>query len=269
MEKDFSDFVIEGRGLMAKTCTKCGMEKPLSEFYPDGKRLRADCKACNKASRKLWREANPEQVKETCRRYYDQNREECLIKVREYRIKNADLIRERRHNNRENNALRWQEYYTKNRERYLAHRREYAKEHKERITRRKRELASLYPGRTSEYCKRWSKKYPAKVRIKSQRRRAMKKSLPAYLTGQQWEWLLEQSDHRCVYCGKHETEVGKLHQDHVVPISQGGAYTVSNIVPACQKCNLEKGGKTPVDANMPIAIYINALASMEQMGLEL
>ncbi len=46
-----------------KTCTVCGQSKELSEFYnykatKDGKMYR--CKSCDNASRKKWKEINPE-----------------------------------------------------------------------------------------------------------------------------------------------------------------------------------------------------------------
>jgi hypothetical protein len=69
-----------------KTCTKCGLEKPLTEFYrASGTRdgLRGDCKACFQARAKAryplvrderiaatlrWREQNPERYRENQRR---------------------------------------------------------------------------------------------------------------------------------------------------------------------------------------------------------
>ncbi|MEU5149753.1 HNH endonuclease [Streptomyces yangpuensis] len=44
---------------------------------------------------------------------------------------------------------------------------------------------------------------------------------------------------RCAYCPALAT-----HLDHVIPLSKGGTDTESNIVPACQHCNLSKGAKT-------------------------
>jgi 5-methylcytosine-specific restriction endonuclease McrA len=51
--------------------------------------------------------------------------------------------------------------------------------------------------------------------------------------------ILERWGHACAYCGNHAT-----HLDHVEPLSKGGTDTESNIVPACQRCNLSKGAKT-------------------------
>jgi 5-methylcytosine-specific restriction endonuclease McrA len=50
-------------------------------------------------------------------------------------------------------------------------------------------------------------------------------------------------DSRCAYCGSD----GQLHLDHVEPLSRGGLHTPTNLVPACERCNLSKGAK-PVEA---------------------
>ena len=41
----------------------------------------------------------------------------------------------------------------------------------------------------------------------------------------------------CAYCGASETA---LQRDCVLPISRGGRYTVTNVVPACRSCNASK-----------------------------
>ena len=54
---------------------------------------------------------------------------------------------------------------------------------------------------------------------------------------------------RCQYCGtKHPTS--ELSLDHVVPRSQGGESSWENVVCACLRCNIKKGGRTPPQANM-------------------
>lgn len=106
-----------------------------------------------------------------------------------------------------------------------------------------------------------------KTRIRGRRYCERKKKLIAQLTKDQWQWLLEQSGNRCVYCGKHESEVGTLAQEHTIPVIQGGAYTITNIRPACATCNARKGARTPDQAGMTFAIKINALEHMKQTGL--
>lgn len=53
----------------------------------------------------------------------------------------------------------------------------------------------------------------------------------------------------CQYCGdRFRTE--DLTFDHVVPRSRGGRTTWTNIVTACQSCNLEKGNRLPNETGM-------------------
>lgn len=82
----------------------------------------------------------------------------------------------------------------------------------------------------------------AMLRNGKQRRRAFKRALPATLTVTQWTAVLVAYDHRCAYCGVNGL---KLTQDHVIPLSKGGAYEMGNIVPACRPCNSRKGAGAP------------------------
>lgn len=50
----------------------------------------------------------------------------------------------------------------------------------------------------------------------------------------------------CQYCGARED----LTFDHVQPRSRGGRTSWENIVTACARCNLAKGGRTPREAGM-------------------
>jgi 5-methylcytosine-specific restriction endonuclease McrA len=70
------------------------------------------------------------------------------------------------------------------------------------------------------------------------------KSLLAELTTGQWVRALNYFGNRCAYCGA-ESEV--LHQEHFIPCVAGGGLTVTNIVPACPKCNLSKKDAVPTE----------------------
>lgn len=56
---------------------------------------------------------------------------------------------------------------------------------------------------------------------------------------------------RCQYCGK-KFSTSELSLDHVVPRSAGGQATWENIVCACLRCNVKKGGRTPEQAGMKL-----------------
>lgn len=61
--------------------------------------------------------------------------------------------------------------------------------------------------------------------------------------------LFARDQNRCQYCGKR-FPTSELSLDHVVPRSQGGQNSWENIVCACVKCNVRKGGRTPDQAHM-------------------
>lgn len=54
----------------------------------------------------------------------------------------------------------------------------------------------------------------------------------------------------CGYCGSKQN----LTLDHIVPRSQGGRHTWTNLVTACQSCNSRKGNRTPEEAGMPLQV---------------
>ncbi len=56
---------------------------------------------------------------------------------------------------------------------------------------------------------------------------------------------------RCQYCGK-KFSTSELSLDHVTPTCLGGGASWENLVCACVKCNVRKGGRTPKQANMKL-----------------
>ena len=54
-------------------------------------------------------------------------------------------------------------------------------------------------------------------------------------------------DHACAYCGKPDHRADELELEHVIPISRGGDHHLSNIVPACHRCNQSKGRRNAID----------------------
>ena len=52
-----------------------------------------------------------------------------------------------------------------------------------------------------------------------------------------WRFQYLYPDQSCSYCGRSDVH---LTTDHVVPKSDGGARTLTNLVPACRSCNSDK-----------------------------
>lgn len=63
--------------------------------------------------------------------------------------------------------------------------------------------------------------------------------------------LLLRDNYTCQYCGVTPPK-SELTVDHVTPKMRGGATTWENVVCACKACNLRKGSRTPIEANMPL-----------------
>jgi len=51
--------------------------------------------------------------------------------------------------------------------------------------------------------------------------------------------IFKRDSFTCQYCGKSAPEV-VLHVDHITPISKGGEDDITNLITACQSCNLGK-----------------------------
>lgn len=77
--------------------------------------------------------------------------------------------------------------------------------------------------------------------------------------------ILRRDNHACRYCGQSAPEV-KLHVDHVVPKSLGGADEPSNLVTACQDCNAGKSS-TPADAAIVEDVAQDALRWSKAMQI--
>ena len=75
------------------------------------------------------------------------------------------------------------------------------------------------------------------VKEKSHRRKAQERGLVAVaLRPAAIIQRFSEFDYCCAYCGSDD----RMEIEHVRPISNGGAHDISNIVPACQKCNASK-----------------------------
>jgi 5-methylcytosine-specific restriction endonuclease McrA len=63
--------------------------------------------------------------------------------------------------------------------------------------------------------------------------------------------IFARDKNRCQYCGKRQ-RTSELSLDHIIPKSMGGKSAWENIVCACAKCNVKKGGRTPRQAGMTL-----------------
>lgn len=108
LKKGKNEFVTywENGVMVARRCTKCGIDKEIEEFSFENKNKgtrHSECKECNRKYKKKYNSTNQEHRKQ----YYLENREH----YREYSRKNREHLRELQEQWRANNRERYAEQY--------------------------------------------------------------------------------------------------------------------------------------------------------------
>ena len=196
----------------------------------------ARCKECDRKDR----EENKEQLLEQSRRYYQENKNKCSRYSKEYIQNNKEYLKRYKANYYKNNKdTKVKEYKLKNRRNILESKKEYNATH----TEDRKSYRKIYHKENKRIINEKKKEFrnnnPEVVRRDSQIRKARFKKLPREFTVKQWEQCEGHFLNECCYCGV-ET---KLTQDHFIPLSKNGEYTVNNIVPCCKTCNSSKNNK--------------------------
>lgn len=234
-----------------KTCNRCQIEKPLSDFHKrscskDGHH--SSCKECINAYSKEWSKAHPEsrretekkyraasveQVKERERQYRETHKEQRAAHNKAYRAANKARIHQNRLANRE-----------RNRDRIRAVTKAWEEAHKEerRIYRQKYYAANR--DRISNYHKAYSRNNRQLFRGYDNLRRERVRRANGHHTIAQIRTLYRQQNGLCAYCQKELRN--KYHRDHIEPLSRGGTNGIENIQLLCPACNLAKWAKDPV-----------------------
>lgn len=148
------------------------------------------------------------------------------------RVKNAEKINNQRKVYYKNNPQKLIEksrrHYIKTAEKQCEKSRRYYAENKEKIQKRR----SIYYAENREM-----------FSAARHRRRARAIHAQGNFTKEQWFTKLKFFGNRCYLCGV-SLENLQTHLEHRIPISRGGSNWISNIAPACKKCNLTKNNKT-------------------------
>lgn len=95
-----------------KSCSKCGVIKPLTEYHRHRKTrlgVYSQCKVCKAALHAHKRASNPSQLREASLRWYHNNRDRASTTAAAWKAKNV-----------EKRAEHWKRWYAENRERVLA-----------------------------------------------------------------------------------------------------------------------------------------------------
>ena len=120
---------------------------------------------------------------------------------------------------------------------------------------RARRIANPEPLRSSDRKRYGTVKRKAQAATARNRRRAHKsRAARNDLTAAQWLEIQALQHYRCYYCGRRCK--GHLTQDHIQPLSLGGAHTAQNIIGACTSCNSRKGTKPPPIPVQPLLLTV-------------
>jgi hypothetical protein len=215
-----------------KTCSKCKVSKPFSEYYKDKSRnagLTLLCKEC---------------FKERARKYSERYRQTPSYKTTKtcYKCKVSKTISDfclDKHRKdgrsscckecaREKGRLYREKYPEKVREQQ----REYNR------TRRKNN-----PEKQREHCRKYYKKHPEKAKELTRKRRAMKAEIEENYTKEMANATEIAFGFKCFNCGSTES----LAHDHNRALSKGYPLEIGNAVLLCKFCNSSKRDKDPED----------------------
>jgi len=191
--------------------------------------------------------------------WYTQNKERLHKKRAEWRKATPEKLREQRAKshakNREKRLAGMPAYYRKNRDVFLPKMWQYQEEH----TEEKRQYLSTYyrvnREKASAKAKQYLKEHPEGFSERNKARRARKKHAPINdLTHAQWLEIQEAQNHCCAHCGKRCK--GRLTQEHMTALTNGGSHTLHNVVAVCSSCNSKKGTKESPVLVQPLLLTI-------------
>jgi 5-methylcytosine-specific restriction endonuclease McrA len=95
-------------------------------------------------------------------------------------------------------------------------------------------------------------------RARAQRRRAKRVAAARNdLTAEEWDAICRAWG-SCAYCSDADSP---LQRDCVLPITRGGRYSLTNVVPACRSCNASKG-------NHEVTVWLRRCRKDERAFLE-
>jgi len=127
---------------MKKTCTKCGVEKSINDFYKrkNGKHgVSPECKKCTCLIVKAYRQQNKKKISDKCKIRYKESREDVLCRNKKYRERNKEKISEIT-----------KKYHESNKDNISKQRKEYRQANSEKLTKTNREYREANKGQISK-----------------------------------------------------------------------------------------------------------------------
>ena len=225
-----------------KRCTQCKQDLPsTNEYFAAEKRVRsglsARCRSCGNAATKRWAKENPDKAYAKTKQWRTEHPGMSAVQAKRWRTNNPEKARDAK-----------KRYIEKYPDRHRATAKIWREKNSEKLRTQSRIRKQSNIDQIRAVAKHWREVNPNKKRESEQRRQAIKRSLPSTFTTLDWQAALNYFNGCCAYCGKPPSFFDThavLHQEHFKPLSEGGAYTPGNIIPACQRCNSSKKNTDP------------------------
>lgn len=102
-----------------KICTKCGIEKPKTEFHKSSRNkdgIISQCKPCKNEVINAWEKLNSDKKRKSSLNQYYKYHEKKKAKAREYKSKNQEKLKQNMKRWREENQEYRRRYYEENKE---------------------------------------------------------------------------------------------------------------------------------------------------------
>jgi len=222
-----------------KVCSKCGLEKPLSDFYFSKSKSKYEnpCKKCIKTHQLEKRE----EILKRKKQYRLENRDKILTKSRDYYAENKDILNKKHREYYKNNKRRMNEcskiYRIKNKDDIKIY---YNNKRYQNVEFR---LSILFRNRVREAIKnqRGMKAYKSMELLGCSVDECRKWLESKFISGMSWD--------------NHGVGEGKWHIDHIIPCAsfdltkpeeQLKCFHYTNLQPLWQKDNLSKKDKIQV-----------------------
>lgn len=191
-----------------KTCRKCGVDKPVSDFNKrernrDG--LDTRCRECGRIASAAWRVANPERASAAVAAWHAAHPESNRAASARYRARNPE---------------------------------------KRKAIKAKWEASN--PEKMKAARANWRASNPEALRIHSQNRRARSRASAGRLSKGLADRLFTLQRGKCA-CGCKQPLGDDYHLDHRMPLALGGTNTDDNMQLLTATCNMQKNAKHPVD----------------------
>lgn len=132
-------------------------------------------------------------------------------------------------------------YYVNNKAQVRQRNDAYQANHVEQLRAYRRQYRAENAARLSVIIAAWGQQYPEKRRAANARRRQrVRVAMTSADRALSADYRVAIKNDPCFYCGD---TAENMHDDHFIPLAQGGTDHWHNLVRACQFCNLSKGAK--------------------------